>query len=127
MNDDQYRQHCVKLFANFAESLDLRTNFLPDDDPLRELAQGFGSINGEGSDIYAQAGSLVCRLFTTYPDFVPSFPREVLWFLGGDCLHFMPDEEIDTFQQLDELRLQASAAGELFDFKTARAKLLKLQ
>ena len=49
--------------------------------------------------------ALVARLFTTYPDFAPTFPRELLWFFGGDCLHYMPDEEIATFQQLEELRL----------------------
>jgi hypothetical protein len=34
----------------------------------------------------------------------PLFPRDVLYLLGGECLHYMPDEEISAYQELDELR-----------------------
>ena len=32
----------------------------------------------------------------------------LLWFFGGDCLHFMPDEEIDRFQSNVSPRSSAS-------------------
>ncbi len=78
-------------------------------------------------DVHTRAQPLVNRLFTTYPDFAPTLPRELLWFFGGDCLHFMPDEEIALYQQLDELRHEAAARGEIMDLRAARAKLLQLQ
>ena len=128
MNDEQYLEHARALFTDFSKTLVTRTQHLPEDDSLRALAAAFEELSaGERAPLYTDAPGLVTRLFTTYPDFAPTFPRELLWFLGGDCLHFMPDEEIDVYQQLDELRAQAAANGELFDPRKARAKLLNLQ
>ena len=128
MNDQQYLEHCRALLEAFARDFAQRTESLPEDDGLRELARGFqGLLEPAGGDSYLQAQPLVNRLFTTYPEFAPTLPRELLWFWGGDCLHFMPDEEIDLYQQLDELRLEAAARGETLDLRVAKAKLLKLQ
>jgi hypothetical protein len=127
MNDEQYRKHCLELLSEFAQTMVTRTEHLPPDDSLRELAAAFLALaNGEG-DLYGEGTSLVTRLFTTYPGFAPTLPRELLWFLGGDCLHYMPDEEIDTFAQLADLRSAAAARGETLDLRSARAKLLNLQ
>jgi len=127
MNDDQYRQHCQQRFAQFSNTLMTRTNALADTDSLRELALAFDTMAGQVDDLYTEGPTLVTRLFETYPDFAPTFPRELLWFLGGDCLHFMPDEEIAIFQQLEELRDAAVTRGELLDFAAARAKLMNSQ
>ncbi len=128
MNDEQYLSHCQALLAGFARTLAQRTDALPPDDTLRTLAADFQRLVGApGADLYHQVGPLIERLFTTYPDFAPTFPRELLWFFGGDCLHFMPDEEIAVYQQLDEQRIEAARRGEIFDPAAVRAKLLKLQ
>jgi len=128
MNDEQYLLHCRRLLSGFADTLWRRTESLPEDDSLRELAAGFRDLaDDEGAGLYTEISPLIDRLFTTYPDFAPTFPRELLWFFGGDCLHFMPDEEIDLYQQLDEKRREAAALGEIFDLRSARAKLLNLQ
>ena len=127
MNDEQYLKHCRELLSEFAHTMVTRTEHLPQDDSLRELAASFQSLaDGEG-DLYADGAGLITRLFTTYPDFAPTLPRELLWFLGGDCLNYMPDDEIDTFAQLAELRSAAAARGETLDLRAARAKLLNLQ
>ena len=39
----------------------------------------------------------------------------------------MPDEEIETYQQLDEMRAEAAAQGKVLDLRQARASLQKLQ
>ena len=127
MNDDQYRQYCSEQFSTFARDLVQRTESLADDDSLKELALAFQALDHSGLDLYAEGQTLVTRLFITYPDFSPTFPRELLWFLGGDCLHFMPDEEIELYQQLEEQREHTASRGEIIDFAAARAKLLKLQ
>jgi hypothetical protein len=127
MNDEQYLEHARELFNDFANTLVTRTQHLPAEDPLRCLATAFQELSDNSDQLYADAPGLVNRLFTTWPDFAPTFPRELLWFFGGDCLHFMPDDEIALYQQLDELRARAAASGELFDLRKARANLLKLQ
>ena len=127
MNDSQYLQHCREQLKQFADVMVQRTNSLEAADPLRELALAFEQLCEDVTDFYAQSQTLVNRLFTTYPDFGPTFPRELLWFLGGDCLHYMPDEEIEVHQQLEEQRLASAERGEIIDFASARAKLLKLQ
>jgi len=123
MNDQQYMAHCREQFSAFSNTMISRTESLEDDDSLRELAIAFGKASD--SDLYLAAPALVDRLFSTYPDFAPTFPRELLWFLGGQCLHYMPDEEIEVFQQLDEMRGTAEKHGEVLDFQAARAKLMK--
>ena len=127
MNDEQYLKHCLELLSDFAQTMGTRTEHLPPEDSLRELAAAFQALSNSEGDLYEDGTSLVSRLFITYPDFAPTLPRELLWFLGGDCLHYMPDDEIDTFQQLAELRSAAAARGETLDLRSARAKLLNLQ
>ena len=127
MNDEQYLQHCLELFSEFSQNLITRTNHLPQGDTLRDLAAAFGSLAENEGDLYTDGAGLVSRLFTTYPDFAPTLPRELLWFLGGDCLHYMADDEIDTFQQLEDMRCAAAARGETLNLRAARAKLLNLQ
>ena len=128
MNDEQYLSHCRELLTGFSQTLSKRTQALAEDDTLRVLATDFERLAaGNNADLYDRVAPLVDRLFTTYPEFAPTFPRELLWFFGGDCLHFMPDQEIALYQQLDEKRSQAAAGGKIFDIQVARAKLLNLQ
>jgi hypothetical protein len=127
MNDEQYLQHCHAQFSNFAQRLRQRCNDLPESDSLRVLANNFCDAAQNTSGMYDRGPDLVDRLFTTYPDFAPDFPRDLLWFLGGECLHYMPDDEIATYQQLDEMRGEAAALGKVLDLHQARAELSKLQ
>ncbi|MGH8433871.1 MAG: PA2817 family protein [Pseudomonas sp.] len=59
---------------------------------------------------------LLCQVIHRYPQIAHLVPRDLLWFFGGDCLHFMPDEEITLFQALDERRYQAEQNDEPFDW-----------
>ena len=127
MDDEHYLQHCRQLLASFAQDLTARTASLPDDNPLRLLSAEFKSLIEGNGDLYRDGPVLVARLFTGFPDYAPTFPRDLLWFFGGDCLHYMPDAEIEQFQQLEQQRLEAAARGENLDLRAARAKLLKLQ
>jgi hypothetical protein len=127
MNDQQYRKHALERFASFTAELLERTRELGETDSLRELSYALHALSDDADAIYREAPGLVSRLFTTYPDFAPLFPRELLWFLGGDCLHFMPDDEIALYQRLEDMRDEAAQRGEVIDFQVARAKLLKNQ
>jgi hypothetical protein len=126
MNDEQYRAHCLELLDSFAEFIGQQAGNASKGDPLRELAQGFRQLAG-AENPYQAGQNLVSQLFSSCPQLAPALPRELLWFLGGDCLHYMPDEELAVFQRLDEMRADATTAGEELDYQQARAKLLKLQ
>ncbi len=41
-------------------------------------------------------------------------------------MHFLNDEEIDLYSQLDEIRFEAEQAGQDFNMVEARANLKKL-
>lgn len=66
---------------------------------------------------------LIVQVFHRYPQVAHLVPRDLLWFFGGDCLHFMPDEEIDLYQQLDERRFSAEECGETFDWEQEKRLL----
>ncbi len=104
MNDEQYLKHCRSLLGEFAATLTTRTKQLSQDHPLRELAAGFQSLASHPCDFYEQGPDLVARLFDTYPEFTPTFPRQLLWFFGANCLHYMADEELSEFQRLEDIR-----------------------
>lgn len=59
---------------------------------------------------------LLCQVIQRYPQIAHLVPRDLLWFFGGDCLHFMPDEELDLYQQLEERRHETEQEGEPFDW-----------
>jgi hypothetical protein len=127
MNDQQYLEHCDGLLTDYAKSLRQCTEHVTAGDPVLDLVEGFENLSAPTADIYEEGPALIKRLFTTYPELAPALPRQLLWFFGGDCLHYMPDEEIDRFQQLEDRRLDAATKGEVFNLRDARAKLLNLQ
>ncbi|GEM_PF-1710226 len=127
MDDKQYAEHCRQQLREFADTFVRRTEHLPEGDSLRELAQSFAALDDADRDLYVEGPPLVSRLFTTYPDFAPGFPRDLLWFFAGECLHYMPDEEIASWQQLDELRREAAASGKVLDLRQAHASIKTLQ
>jgi len=66
---------------------------------------------------------LISQIFQRYPQIAHLVPRDLLWFFGGDCLHYMPDEEIALYQLLDERRFQAEENGEPFDWNQEKQLL----
>ena len=53
----------------------------------------------ERSPDYEYAGrEALVTVQSHYPDLWPVVDRRLLYFFGGDCLHFLGDEEIDAFQ-----------------------------
>ncbi|MEH6473557.1 MAG: PA2817 family protein [Halopseudomonas sp.] len=57
--------------------------------------------NGEDYNHLAQ--DAVSNLITMHPNLSHIVPRLLLWQLGGTCLHFLSDEEINQFSAEHEL------------------------
>ncbi|SFM60841.1 PA2817 family protein [Halopseudomonas yangmingensis] len=76
-------------------------------------------------DCLYEGQEILCQIISRYPQIAHLIPRELLWFFGGDCLHFMPDEEIARFQALDEQRALVEARGEHFDWASAMHQRLQ--
>ncbi|MBU0902706.1 MULTISPECIES: PA2817 family protein [Pseudomonas] len=66
---------------------------------------------------------LISQIFQRYPQIAHLVPRDLLWFFGGDCLHFMPDEEIEMYQTLEERRFYAAENDEPFDWNQEKQLL----
>ncbi|WP_312934052.1 PA2817 family protein [Pseudomonas sp.] len=66
---------------------------------------------------------LLCQVIQRYPQIAHLVPRDLLWFFGGDCLHYMPDDEMDVYQQLEERRYDAEQSGRHFDWHEERQLL----
>ena len=66
---------------------------------------------------------LMSQVILRYPQIAHLVPRDLLWFFGGDCLHFMPDEEIALYQALDERRFEAEENDEPFDWNQEKQLL----
>ena len=77
-----------------------------------EMTQG---LRESTEDLYV-GQDIMSQVFQRYPQIAHLVPRDLLWFFGGDCLHFMPDEEIDKYQQLEDRRHEALEKGEDFDW-----------
>lgn len=66
---------------------------------------------------------LMCQVIQRYPQIAHLVPRDLLWFFAGDCLHFMPDDEIDLYQALEERRFEAEENEEPFDWNQEKQLL----
>ena len=65
---------------------------------------------------------ILCQVITRYPQIAHLVPRDLLWFFAGDCLHYMPDDEIELYQALEERRFEAEENDD-----EARAEALRIE
>lgn len=93
------------------------------DEILHQLAQVIDLLQEHSDAAYAQGGDWLVHIFTHVPQLTPAIDRDLLWFFGGECLHFLTDEEIDLFQQLDELEEENRQRGAVFDRQVAKQLL----
>ena len=127
--DKAYFDFHQRLLKAFIEQIQpqppfcLETCSQDDRDFLMELNQ---LPNSGGSEYLIQGQQLLCKVVASYPHLMPLLPRDLLWFFGGDCLHYMPDEEIAVYQRLDEKRQEAQESGEAFSYEKARMKSMGL-
>jgi hypothetical protein len=66
---------------------------------------------------------ILCQVIARYPQIAHLVPRDLLWYFAGDCLHFMPDDEIDLYQALEDRRYEAQQNDEPFDWNQEKQLL----
>ncbi len=124
--DQEYYIYHLELLTAFSaqiQSLPPFNSEHPSEDD-REFLTALAELQQQpqGINFLEQGQVLMCRVVGSYPHLMPLLYRDLLWFFGGDCLHFMPDEEIAVFQRLDEQREEAKEQQVPFSYKEARAK-----
>ncbi len=81
---------------------ELQAQFLEKIEELRS-SEAKGSDDAEDPSLYSATGQwMLCRIVADYPHLMPVVPRDLFWFFGGDCMHYLSDEEIRFFQGVDE-------------------------
>ncbi|GAA6133715.1 PA2817 family protein [Oceaniserpentilla sp. 4NH20-0058] len=120
--------HTLILLKDFLQSLQQGIPFnqetLDENDAsfLQQLKQVIAQLEARDVNATFEGQDWLARLFRNYPTFAPHLGREVLWYFGGEALHFMPDEEIARFQQLDDL---VADADDSFDYLASKQAIFK--
>lgn len=122
----EFHRNLLRQFILAAQQQPPFVNEQCDEQALEYLAQLEALPNLEGTDYIEQGQRVLTRTVASFAHLTPLLPRDLLWHFGGDCLHFMPDEEIDKFQQLDEQLHQAISENKPFDYAAERARILGL-
>ena len=131
MNNSYHAFHVDLLKQTYNQLLEFtpfcKEELAVDDEEFLQLFKDLITQTEAHQSGYIDDGqSLMSRFIRAYPELTPLLPRDLLWFFGGDCLHFMPDEELQLFQQLDEARYAAESQGDNFEYSRERALALKL-
>ena len=127
MNQSLYHTQLVKQLSEFLATISAQSGALNPEHPFQLWCQRTSGLLEAQPLKLDEITDQVNTLFTHFADLTPLFPRDILFFLGGDCLHYMPDEEIQAYQALDELRYSAESQGKSFDWETSKQSLKKLQ
>lgn len=91
---------------------------------LERFEELTAQLEAGDQDALYSGQEVICQVITRYPQVAHMIPRDLLWYFGGDCLHYMPDEEIAQYQLLDEHQADAAARGEEFNWEQARQLLM---
>ncbi|MGH1374671.1 MAG: PA2817 family protein [Cellvibrionaceae bacterium] len=122
----QFHQSLLKnLYQLTEQTLDESHRSQEDQTLIEQLAQ-LSNANAINESFIAIGQQVICRIVAAYPHIAPQTPRDLFWLFGGDCLHYMPDEEIAKYQRLDELRFDAEDNNTEFDYEGERARILGL-
>ncbi len=121
--EQQYYEFHMKLLQNFISDIAKLPPFTLEeceekDQVFLQNITGLNNLTGEALNNQGQV--LLCLVVAGYPHLMPILPRDLLWFFAGDCLQFMPDEEIEQFQALDEKRFAASENNASFAYAEER-------
>ena len=94
-----------------------------DADILQQFRDVIDQLTEHRDSAYDAGQDLLSKIGTHQPQLMPAVDRPLLWFFGGECMHFLSDEEITRFQHLDEMAAEAEAEGKEYDYRSAGRSL----
>ena len=89
-------------------------------------AEHLAASMSDGKDSAAQGQARLGQIIAHFPDIATIMHRDLLWCFGGDCLHFLGDDELARYQQLEERYYEdcrAEDAAESGLYRDLRAKV----
>ena len=107
MKTSHYFQHHQQLLQQLLQFCTVQLPFC--DDRASEVDVEFITMLKELSEaehpdnvFYENGQSVITRIVSFYPHITPEVNRDLFWYFGGECLHYMSDEELAHYQQIDE-------------------------
>lgn len=124
---NQRSQYFHSLLASLQASLREALQGISTEDAAEEILHRFDDVlsaiaTTEQQDYLGSGQDLLSRIISHYPQLTPAIHRDLLWFFGGDCLHFLTDQELDHYQNLEERYYQQSAESGTADYRDLRAQ-----
>lgn len=116
-------QYHVELLQQLQQRLQKASEVVPAA-TLEALEEIIVALQHQQPHAHELGQDWLSTLATHQPQLVPAIERDLFWFFGGSCLHTLTDEEIESFQQLDEQADEAEQAGQAFDRTAVRKALL---
>ncbi len=101
-------------------------NYSPESEELLALFRECIELyEAHSPDAFETGQSLMVRLVRAYPQYTPLMARDLLWLFAGECIHYLADEEIIQFQQLDEARYEREQRNDEYDYLALRNSIIE--
>ena len=107
--NDSYQQYHQNLIQRLIDHMRSAPPFdqgnTEDSQDKQQMLEHLDVLSNLKADFEQRQASgqwLITTIISHYPQHTPAVARDLFWYFGGDCLHFLGDEEISYFQQLDE-------------------------
>lgn len=114
-NNTSYQNYHRKLLRQLAEHINSTAPFNGGEldelqaDFVEKLSAILDSSTAPATQI--ELGQWVLsQIVSNYQSIMPAVPRSLFWYFGGECMHYLGDEEIELFQKLEESYHEGLAA-----------------
>lgn len=97
-----------------------------EDDLFMQKLHTLSTFDHPQEEFFVLGQELVAYIVANYPHTTPVINRDLFWYFGGICLHYMADDELQCFQQLEELLYEKEQQGSAIDFNQLKAIAFKL-
>ena len=118
--NDALNELCNKVVAQHPNHSEESNN------ELLELFTQLDDCFANNEDYALLGQQIINKIVSHYPDITPQVHRDLLWFFGGDCLHFLGDEEIQKYQELEERYYELTNTDENVRYRNLRAQVFNM-
>ncbi|WP_159268414.1 PA2817 family protein [Zhongshania aliphaticivorans] len=115
------------LYELCAQTVPLQnTNIKESNEELLSLFSALELCFANGDDYTPIGQQIITRIVSHYPAITPQVHRDLFWFYGGDCLHFLSDDEIQKYQTLEERYYDLSKTDSDACYRNLRAQIFNM-